>query len=164
MPVWWQRRWIYVKCISHIYKPMWNWALAYGCNCPQWNGVAERANHTLKEHATTMLCKAGSPPSFLGKAVDAVTIQNKCPTNSLHTKTPFKLWYRSKPDVLNLRVWGCVAYVHVQEDKHVGISSHMEKCIFISYPEGFKAWKFYNPVTKWVVISKCTEFDEWHFL
>jgi hypothetical protein len=24
----------------------------------------------------------------------------------------------------------------------------MEKGIFMGYPEGFKAWKFYNPVTK----------------
>ena len=38
----------------------------------------------------------------------------------------------------------------------------MEKCIFIGYPEGYKGLKFYNPVTKKVIISECADFDEWY--
>src|SRR6202790_1388344 len=97
---------------------------------------------TIEEHATAMLYEAGLPPSFLGEAVDAyITVQNKCPTNSLSEKTPFELWYKRKPDVSNLQVWGCAAYIHIKKDKRIGIGSHMEKGIFIGYPEGFKAWK-----------------------
>ena len=133
-------------------------------NRPQQNGVAERANRSIEEHATAMLFEAGLPPSFLGEAVDAyVTVQNKCPTNSLSEKTPYELWHKRKPDVSNLRVWGCAAYVHIQKDKRTGIGSHMEKCIFIGYPEGYKAWKFYNPVTKRTVIAERAEFDERYF-
>ena len=133
-------------------------------NRPQQNGIAERANRTMEEHATAMLYEAGLPPSFLGKAIDAyVNVWNKCPTNSLSEKTPFELWHKRKPDVSNLRVWGCAAYVHIQKDKRVGIGSHMEKCIFIGYPAGYKAWKFYNPVTKCVVICERAEFDERYF-
>ena len=36
----------------------------------------------------------------------------------------------------------------------------MEKCIFIGYPQGYKGWKFYNPLTKKVVISERADFDE----
>jgi hypothetical protein len=36
----------------------------------------------------------------------------------------------------------------------------MEKCVFIGYPEGYKGWKFYNPVTKKVIISERADFDE----
>jgi len=36
----------------------------------------------------------------------------------------------------------------------------MEKCIFIEYPEGYKSWKFYNSVTKKVIISERADFDE----
>ena len=39
----------------------------------------------------------------------------------------------------------------------------MEKCVFIGYPDGYKGWKFYNPITKCAVISECAEFDEWYF-
>jgi hypothetical protein len=40
----------------------------------------------------------------------------------------------------------------------------MEKCVFIGYPQGYKGWKFYNPVTKKVVISERADFDECYFM
>ena len=40
----------------------------------------------------------------------------------------------------------------------------MEKCIFIGYPADYKGWKFYNPVTKKLVIAECAQFDERYFL
>ena len=39
----------------------------------------------------------------------------------------------------------------------------MEKCVFIGYPDGYKAWKFYNPATRKVVISERADFDERFF-
>jgi hypothetical protein len=48
----------------------------------------------------------------------------------------------------------------VQKDKRKKFDSHMEKCIFIGYPEGYKGWKFYNPKTKKVIISERADFDE----
>ena len=133
-------------------------------NRPQQNGVAERANQTIEEHVTAMLYEAGLPSLFFGEAVNAyITVQNRCPTNSLSEKTPYELWYKRKPNVSNLRIWGCAAYVHIQKDRRTGIGSHMEKCIFIGYPEGFKAWRFYNPITKRIIISECAEFDERYF-
>jgi hypothetical protein len=50
--------------------------------------------------------------------------------------------------------------VHVQKDKHPALHSHYEKCVFIGYPDGYKVWKFYNPITKRTVISKHADFDE----
>ena len=38
----------------------------------------------------------------------------------------------------------------------------MEKCVFIGYPDGYKGWKFHNPITKKVIISERAEFDERH--
>ena len=39
----------------------------------------------------------------------------------------------------------------------------MEKCVFIGYPQGYRGWRFYNPVTK-VVISERADFDERYFM
>ena len=131
---------------------------------PQQNGVAERANRTIEEHVVAMLEESRLPPSFLGQAVAAyVHIWNRCSTTSLDSKTPYELWHGKKPDVSHLRVWGCTAYVHIQKDKRTGIRSHMEKCVFIGYPEGYKGWMFYNPTTKRTVISERAEFDERYF-
>jgi transposase InsO family protein len=131
---------------------------------PQQNGVAERANRTIQEHVVAMLEESGLPPSFLGQAVAAyIHVWNRCSTTSLVSKTPFELWHRKKPDVSHLRVWGCTAYVHIQKDKRTGIGSHMEKCIFVGYPDGYKGWTFYNPTTKRTIISERAEFDERYF-
>ena len=53
--------------------------------------------------------------------------------------------------------------MHIQKDKRAGLGSHMEKCVFIGYPQGYKGWKFYNPTTKKVVISERADFDERYF-
>jgi transposase InsO family protein len=74
-------------------------------NCPQQNGVAERANHTIEEHTTSMLEQAGLPDSFRGEAVGAyVHVRNMIPTAANPTTTPFELWYKKKPEVSNLRI------------------------------------------------------------
>ena len=131
---------------------------------PQQNGVAERANRTIEEHVIAMLEESRLPPSFLGQAVSAyIHIWNRCSTTSVDSKTPYELWHRKKPDVSHLRVWGCTAYVHIQKDKRTGIGSHMEKCVFVGYPDGYKGWMFYNPTTKRTLISERAEFDERYF-
>jgi hypothetical protein len=59
-----------------------------------------------------------------------------------------------------LRVWGCLAYVFIQKDKRHSLEPHMEQCVFVGYPSGYKGWMFYNPSTKKYIISECAEFDE----
>ena len=134
-------------------------------NRPQQNGVAERANRTLSERITAMLEESGLSSKFWGECLAAlVHVWNRCPTSAVAKKTPFELWHGKKPDVSHLRIWGCTAYVHVQKDKRTALGSHMEKCIFIGYPDGYKGWKFYNPITKKMVISERAEFDERYML
>src|SRR6202012_1370137 len=53
-----------------------------------------------------------------------------------------------------------VAYVHIQKDKRVGLSPHMEKCIFVGYPAQYKGWEFYNPSSRKFVLSDRADFDE----
>ena len=134
-------------------------------NRPMQNGHGERANRTIAEGATTMLHESGLPPSFWGEAVGAfVYVRNRTATSTVTGATPYELWTGKKPDLSRIRIWGCTAYVHVQKDKRSAMGSHMEKCAFIGYPAGYKGWKFYNPVTKKVIISERAEFDERYFL
>jgi GAG-pre-integrase domain len=129
---------------------------------PQQNGIAERANQTIQEHVVAMLNKSGLPALFLGQAVAAyVHIWNHCSTTHLTADTtPYELWHHKKPDVSHLQVWGCTAHVHIQKDKRTGIGSHMEKCIFVGYPQGYKGWTFYNPTTKQTIISEQAELNK----
>src|SRR5258708_4673110 len=118
-------------------------------NRPQQNGVAERPNRTMPDDISAMLYEAQLPPSLWGDALNAqIHIWNLFPTSSLKGKTPYEAWFKRKPDVSHLRVWGCLAYVFIQKDKRRSLQPHMEKCVFLAYPSAYK------------VITQRPEFNE----
>jgi len=130
-------------------------------NEPHSNGVAERAIGTISNHATSLLHESKLPPSFWSRAVTTVVhTHNRMSTSALSHSTPHFALFGKKPDVSMLRVFGSVAYVHIQKDKRVGLSPHMEKCIFVGYPAQYKGWEFYNPSNRKFVLSDRADFDE----
>ena len=132
---------------------------------PHQNGVAERANRTLIESVISMLNESKLPGTFWWDAVAAFThVHNRSPSSSISSgATPYELWHKSKPDVAHFRIFGCTAYVHVKKDKRKQLQSHSEKCVFIGYPTNYKAWLFWNPLTKKEIVSNSAEFDERYF-
>ena len=82
------------------------------------------------------------------------------PTSAVTGKTPYELWFKSKPDVSHLRVFGCTSYVLVKKEQHKQLESHTQKCVFLGYPSNYKGWVFWNPVTRKEVISNSAQFDE----
>jgi hypothetical protein len=103
--------------------------------------VAERANRTIEEAVVAMLHEVGLPLSFWAEALASFIHTWNCShTSTLPGKTPYEAFYGIKPDVSYLRVWGYVAYVHIQKDKHSygSLGVHMEKCIFIGYSDRYK--------------------------
>ena len=46
----------------------------------------------------------------------AVYLRNRSPTSALKDETPFECWVGEKPDVSNLRVLGCIYFVHMQDN------------------------------------------------
>ena len=61
---------------------------------PKQNGLAERLNRTLMESARSMMCFAGLPNSYWGKAVVAAAyIRNRVPTRAFKGKvSPYERW------------------------------------------------------------------------
>jgi transposase InsO family protein len=79
---------------------------------PQQNGVAERRNRTLLEMVRSMMVQANLSITFWGDALlTAVYILNRVPSKSV-SSTPYELWNNKKPDLSNLRPWGCAAFIH----------------------------------------------------
>ena len=95
-----------------------------------------------------------------------IHVNNRVTTAALLDSTPHEAFLGRKPDLSMLRVWGCTAYVLIQKDKRSlgSLGPYMEKCIFIGYPQGYKAWKFYSPGSKKVIISERADFDECFFI
>ncbi|KRZ09820.1 Retrovirus-related Pol polyprotein from transposon TNT 1-94 [Trichinella zimbabwensis] len=81
---------------------------------PQQNGVAERINRTLVEKARTMLIDANLSPDLWAEAVGTANyLQNRCPIKALQKMTPEEAWSERKPNLAHLKVFGCLAMVHV---------------------------------------------------
>jgi transposase InsO family protein len=129
---------------------------------PEHNGVAERANRTLVEMARSMLHASGLDFSFWGEAVIcAAYLRNRCPTSAVPSnRTPFEVWTGKKPNLEHLRTFGCKAFVHIPDQKRPKLDAKSFPCVFIGYSDESKAYRFYDPETRCVIVSRDAIFDE----
>ena len=131
---------------------------------PEQNGTAERMNRTLLEAARSMMYHAGMPKEFWAEAVNtAAYTRNRSPTNSLNNATPFECLFNRKPDVSNLKVFGCVAYVHIPNHQRKKLEEKSRKCMFVGYPDGTKGFKLYDLTKKTFIRSRDVIFEERSF-
>ena len=128
---------------------------------PQQNGVVERRNRTVVEMARCLLKSKKVPGEFWGEAVrTAVYLLNRAPTRSLQGRTPYEAWYNKKPKVHHLRTFGCVAHVKKVGPGISKLSDRSTMMVFIGYETGTKGYRFYEPVTKKLHISRDVMFEE----
>ena len=102
----------------------------------------------MEEGIISMLYESGMPHSFWGEALSSfIHVSNRFTTTTLQGATPHEAFIEAKPDLSHLRVWGCTAYVLIQRDKCPlgSLGVHMEKCIFIEYPQGYKCFEVPQP-------------------
>ena len=112
---------------------------------PQQNGVAERWNRTLMEMTRSMMAHADLPIHFLGEALStAAYILNRVETKA-KPLTPYECWLGTKPNVQNLKVWGCIAHVLIPKPLRDKLDSKTWECKFIGYVENGSGYHFYHP-------------------
>jgi hypothetical protein len=105
----------------------------YSCSySPQQNGVAERKNMPIVEITHVMLNEKNLPNYFWEEAVaTAIYIMNRTPTTAVDGMTLEGKFTCKKPYVSHLIMFGCIAYVHVPNEKRSKLDPKVEKCIFI---------------------------------
>ena len=82
---------------------------------PQQNGVAERMNRTLVETARSMILHAGLSKAYWGEAVATAShVRNRVMTSSTGV-TPYERWFGKRPDVSDLKVFGCIGHALVPD-------------------------------------------------
>jgi transposase InsO family protein len=132
---------------------------------PQQNGVAERMNRTLVECARTMMIHANLPKKYWGYAVtNAAYIRNRCISSVLDGKSAFEVVEGREPDLENLKVFGCVCYAHVPDEKRKKLDVKSEKCVFLGLSNVSKACIIENVSTKRIFTSRDVKFCEEIFL
>ena len=89
-----------------------------------------------------------------------VYIMNKTPTVAVHNVTPEEKYTGTKPDLSHMKVFGCIAYVHVPDEMRTKLDPKAKKCVFIGYSLEQKGYRCYNPSTHDVRVSRDVVFDE----
>lgn len=127
---------------------------------PQQNGIAERKNRSLQEMATCMLLDAGLAKRFWGEAVaTAAYLQNRLPSRAVD-RTPYEIWFGQKPSLSNLKIFGSPAYVHIPDNKRSKLDSKAQRLLFVGYCDDRKAYRFLDPKTNGITISRDARFIE----
>lgn len=132
---------------------------------PEMNGIAERLNRTLVEKARTMLLASNLSKRFWNEAIlTANYIKNRCPTNAhgdqFINKTPAEIWFKSKPDLSHLRVFGSICFNHIPKHNRSKLETKATKCIMLGYgltPSTYRLWDINNDK---LVIGRNVTFNE----
>ena len=101
---------------------------------PQENGVSERINITIMEHARCMRLHAGFPLQFWDDAVNiAVYLINKGPSSTLDGGLLEEAWTYKKVNYSFLINFGYESFVDIDKENRTKLEAKSKKCTFIGY-------------------------------
>ena len=89
-----------------------------------------------------------------------VYIQNRCPQIALGRKTPEEVFTGTRPDVSHICIFGSVCYCHVHANNRKKLDPSGEKGLLVGYCDISKAYRFYIPTRRRIIVSRDVQFDE----
>ncbi|CAL8169005.1 unnamed protein product [Prunus armeniaca] len=79
----------------------------------------------------SMLVKKRYLEDFLIEAVNwSVHVLNRSPTLAVKNITPQEAWNEVRPSVDHFRIFGCIAYAHVPDEKRTKLNDKSVKCLY----------------------------------
>ena len=143
---------------SHLGSFLTTQGIIHSSSCvdtPEQNGIAERKNRQLLETARAMMFTTNTPKYLWGEALLTATyLINRLPSRPLNYKVPRQVLLDAYPHIhafsgnLNLKVFGCTAFVHLYAHQRSKLNPRSVKCVFIGYSAHKKAYNCYSPHTK----------------
>jgi hypothetical protein len=120
-------------------------------------------NRTLQEAALSMILHDGLSKAFWEEAVcNAAYVRNRVITTATAV-TPYERWYGKKPDVSNLRVFGCTAYAHVPDASRQKLDQKAVKMRFVGYSLTQKGYRLYDENRQRIFIRRDITFNKTDF-
>nr|GEV86136.1 ribonuclease H-like domain, reverse transcriptase, RNA-dependent DNA polymerase [Tanacetum cinerariifolium] len=146
-------------------------------NCPQRTKENEQSN-LVEEDLEPTLLMAILEDSDKGKQVKEVEEQkvslheedvgyketnmnSLCvPTKALEDITPYEVIKRKKPNLENLRVFGCIAYAKVPSQRFSKLDDKSIRMVYLGNEQGSKAYLLFDPTTQTICVSRDVKFKE----
>src|SRR4051812_41325523 len=97
-----------------------------------------------------------------GRAIAVAAYTKNCCLSKSNTvpQTPFELFNGSKPDVSNIRIFGCKVFALDESNNTGKLDDRAFKGIFVGYAENAKGYLVYLTKQHKVIISCNTKFNE----
>lgn len=89
----------------------------------------------------------------------ATFLQNHLPSRSVDSM-PFERWFKRKPNMKDLKVFGCEAYVQVPSAQRRKMANKSRKLLFIGYCTESKAYRFLDPDAVFLELGSKREAEE----
>ena len=142
---------------------------------PEQNPYAERYGAMVSAMARQMTNDANLPDYLWNEAAKAaIYIQNRIPHRTIGWKSPCEAlaehlsqsgdhmphWLQTKPDLSNLRIYGCKAYCRIN---NIARLAKMAPRAAIGYLVGYESsniWRIWIPSRRKVIRARDVEFDE----
>nr|GEZ01874.1 zinc finger, CCHC-type [Tanacetum cinerariifolium] len=126
---------------------------------PQQNGVVERRNRTIMSTTRCVMKAKNMPQNFWAEAIrHAIHILNSVPTKALKDITPYEAIKRRKPNLENLRIFGCIAYAKVPSQHLTKLDDRSTRMVYLGNEQGSKAYRLFDPTTQRICVSRDVKF------
>lgn len=129
---------------------------------PEQNAKVERMNRTIVMKARSMLAGPGLPKRLWAEAMATACYLNNLTPSADKRKSPYELWTGNKPSVKHLKVYGCIAYVHIDKSHRDKLDLNAKKGIFIGYCRTNKQYRVLDLKTGSIIESSHVTFKENH--
>ncbi len=90
----------------------------------------------------------------------AVYVHNRVSHSALEFKTPEEVFLGKKPKVGHLKIFGCLVFIHIPEDKRAKLDAARKHGLLVGYYEVCKAFRIYIPGFHHIEIKRDVSFDE----
>lgn len=128
---------------------------------PQQNAIVERKHKHLLNVARALCFQPNLPTQFwIESILTATFLINRTPSKVLNLDTPYARLHNSPPSYINLRVFGCLAFVSIFSAGMNKFEPRARLYVFIGYPPGVKGCKLLDFHTHEIFISRDVIFHE----
>ena len=129
---------------------------------PNYNAVIERASAVMEQMGFAFLKHANRPRSWWDLAFDhAVFILDRCPRRSNQSSiTPFEAFFGVKPDLSDIRIFGCIAYAHVSPAEHQHLEPRAQRGIYVGNDESRRGFKLVLDGKRKPIVARSVVFYE----